>query len=153
MGIYYCPPVNSEEALEYLNKSLMTFCHLVICLFCCVVISIAPNIHLVFVVPTSSTRPAEPLCAIIVDNLLTLLVDYLTPVCNILDLVLTNIDCASLVNVTDNLPSTDHSAIELSLSVAIPIRSCCQKTLYNYKTANFNAFCEVLSLIPLEYCQ
>ena len=111
-------------------------------------ISIVPNIHLVFVVPTSSTRPAELLCAIITDNLLILLVDYLTRDCSILDLVLTNIDCVSLVNVTDNLNSTDHSAIEFSLSVAIPIQSHCQRTLYNYRKADFNAFCEVLSLIP-----
>ena len=112
------------------------------------VISIVPNIYLVFVVPTSSTRPAKLLCAIIADNLLTLLVDYLTCDCIILDLVLRNIDCVFLVNVTDNLPSTDHSAIEFSLSVAIPIQSSCRRTLYNYKKADFNAFCEVLSHIP-----
>ena len=112
------------------------------------VISIVPNIHLVFVVPTSSTRPAELLCAIIADNLLTLLVDHLTHDCIILDLVLTNIDRVSLVNVTDNLLYTDHSVIEFSLSVAIPIQSHCRTTLYNYKKADFNAFCEVLSRIP-----
>ena len=51
-----------------------------------------------------------------------------------------SIDCVSLVNVTDNLPSTDHSAIEFSLSVAIPIQSRCRRTLYNYKKSDFNAF-------------
>ena len=61
---------------------------------------------------------------------------------NILDLVLSNRDCVSLVNVTDNLPSTNHFAIVFLLSVTIPVQSRCQRTLYNYKKADFNAFRE-----------
>ena len=81
-----------------------------------------PNIDWVSVAPTSSTRPAELLCTIKADNSLTQLVDCPTCDCDILDQVLTNIGCVSLVNVTDNLPSNDHSATEFSLSVTIPIQ-------------------------------
>ena len=48
----------------------------------------------------------------------------------------------------DNLPSTDHFAIEFLLSVGIPVQYHCQRTLYDYKKADFNAFREVLSHIP-----
>ena len=107
-----------------------------------------PNIDWVPVAPTSSTRPAELLCAIIAYNSLTQLVDCPTRDHKLLNLVLTNNDCASLVNITDNLPSTDHSTIEVSLPVGIPVQSHCRRTLYNYKKADFDAFREVLSHIP-----
>ena len=67
---------------------------------------------------------------------------------NILDLVMSNCDCVSLVNVTDNLPSTDHFAIEFSMSISIPTQSHCRRTLYNYTKADFNVFRESLSHIP-----
>ena len=124
LGVYYRPPGNSVEALEHLNNSLISLSSCNLPLVLCGDFSVL-NVDWVSVAPTSSTRPAELLCVIIADNSLTQLVGCLTRDCNILDLVLTNIDCVSLVNVTDNLPSTDHSAIEFSQSVAIPIQSRC----------------------------
>ena len=55
-----------------------------------------------------------------------------SPTCdgNILDLFMSNRDCVSLVNVTDNLPSTDHLAIEFSMSISIPTQFHDQRTLY-----------------------
>ena len=147
LGVYYRPPGNSVEALEHLNNSLMSLSSCNLPLVLCGDFNV-PNIDWVPVAPTFYTRPAELLCAIIADNSLTQLVDCPTRDHNLLDLVLTNNDCVSLVNVTDNLPSTDHCAIEFSLSVGIPVQSHCQRTLYNYKKADFDAFREVLSHIP-----
>ena len=135
------------EALEHLSNSLMSLssCNLPIVL--CGDFNV-PNIDWISVTPTSSTGPAELLFSIVADNSLTQLVYCPTRDSNILDLVLTNLDCVSLVNVTDGLPSTDHFAIEFSLSVGNPVQYHCQRTLYNYKKADFNAFREVLPHIP-----
>ena len=58
---------------------------------------------------------------------------------------MSNRDCVSLVNVTDNLPSTDHLAIEFSMSILIPTQFHGQRTLYK-PISMF--FCEGLSHIP-----
>jgi len=147
LGVYYRPPGTSVEALVHLNNSLMSLSTCNLPLVLCGDFNV-PNIDWVTVTPVSSTRPAELLCTIVADNSLAQLVDCPTRECNILDLVLANHDCVSLVNVTDNLPSTDHFAIEFSLSVNIPTQSRCRRTLYNYKKADFNLFREVLSHIP-----
>ena len=142
-GVYYRPPGNSVEALEHLSNLCSCNLPLVICGDFNV-----PNIDWSTVAPISSTRPAEILCGIVADNSLTQLVDSPTRGDNILDLILSNRDCVSLVNMTDNLPFTDHLAIEFSVSITIPVQSRCQRTLYNYKKADFNAFREMLSHIP-----
>ena len=98
--------------------------------------------------PTSSAGAADRLCTIVLDNSLSQHVGSPTCDCNILDLVLSNRNCITSVDVIDNLPSTDHSAVEFYLSVSIPIQQPCQRLLYNYKKANFDAFCEVLSHVP-----
>ena len=67
---------------------------------------------------------------------------------NILDLVLTSGDCVFSVDVVDNLPSTKHSAVEFHLSVSIHVQNPNQRSLYNYKKANFATFREVLSHVP-----
>jgi len=147
LDVYYRPPGNSVEALVHLNNSLLSLssCNLPVVL--CGDFNV-PNIDWVSVTPVSSSRPAELLCTIIADNSLAQLVDCSTRDCNILDLVLSNYDCVSMVNVIDNLPSTDHLAVEFSLSVTIPAQSGRRRTLYNYKKADFNAFQDVLSHIP-----
>jgi len=139
LDVYYRPPGNSVEALVHLNNSLLSLSSCNLPLVLCGDFSV-PNIDWVSVTPVSSPRPAELLCTIIADNSLAQLVDCSTRDCNILDLVLSNHDCVSMVNVIDNLPSTDHLAIEFSLSVTIPAQSGHQRTLYNYKKADFNAF-------------
>ena len=66
-----------------------------------------------------------------------------------LDLVLTYRDCVSLVNVTDIVHSTDHFAVEFSLSISyyscpIPL----SEKFIQLQKADFNALYEVLSHVP-----
>ena len=88
LGVYCRPPGNSIEALEQLNNSLMTLSSCNLPLVLCGDFNV-PNIDWVPVAPTSSSRPAELLCAIIADNSLTQLMDCPTRDHNLLDLVLT----------------------------------------------------------------
>ena len=81
------------------------------------------------------------------DNSLTHLVDS-THGGNILDLVLSNRNCVLLVNVIENLPSTDHFAIEFFLCNHSCLTSFVREPCMFTKRTDFNAFCKVLSHIP-----
>ena len=52
------------------------------------------------------------------------------------------------MDVVDNLPSTDHFAVEFHLLVSIPTQTQCRRSLYNYKKADFDTFREVLFRVP-----
>ena len=72
--------------------------------------------------PTSSSGPADHLCTIVLDSSLYTHMDSPTRDNNILDLVFPNRDYISSVDVVNNLPSTDHLAVEFHLSVSIPVQ-------------------------------
>ena len=68
---------------------------------------------------------------------------------NILDLIFVNsTNIVSGVQSVDNLPGTDHEAIQFTLIVAPPKQIHCSRFLYNYKKADLALFHEVLSRIP-----
>ena len=68
---------------------------------------------------------------------------------NLLDLVPTNqSDIVKNVQVVDNLPLTDHDAIQFSLDIAIPMQSHCKRLLCNYKKANLSMLFDTLSHVP-----
>ena len=48
----------------------------------------------------------------------------------------------------DNLPLNDHEAIQFSLDVVSLKQINCSRLLYNYKKADLQHFCEVLSRVP-----
>jgi len=93
------------------------------------------NVHrLVSWVPVSSP-PANSLCDLVRDNYLSQLVTSPTRGDNILDLLFYNSNFITNVQVTDNLPGTDHDAIKFTLSVDLPGKPSCKRLLYNYKRA------------------
>jgi len=75
---------------------------------------------------------------------------------NIFDLVFTNTpDLIANVDVIDNLPSTDHDAIQFHLCLALPLQETCQRVLYNYKKADLSELNATLSHVPwhlIEQC-
>ena len=52
------------------------------------------------------------------------------------------------VQVTDNLPGTDHDAIEFTLSVILPGKPSCKRLFYNYKRADFSCLLDIMSRVP-----
>jgi len=81
---------------------------------------------------------------------------YGPPLCPILDLVLTNIpDLITNVDAIDNLPSTDHDAIQFHLCLALQPQEACQRVLYNYKKTDLSELNATLSCVPwhlIEQC-
>lgn len=68
---------------------------------------------------------------------------------NIFDLVLTNTpSIIANVEVTDNLPLTDHDAIQFDLLLMSPPQEPCSRTLYNYKKADLSELNPMLSHVP-----
>jgi len=99
--------------------------------------------------PSVSSPIESQLCSITHDNFISQLVVHPTRGKNILDLVFTNSpDSISSVCVVDNLSGTDHDSIEFSICVSLPNLSTCEKTLYNFKKADFCALQVLLSHIP-----
>ena len=84
-------------------------------------------------------------CDIVGNNFLTQLVHLPTRDDHILDLILTNHpNSISSVEIVDNLPGTDHDAVEFVVSSSI-VGVQPNRVLYNYTKADFNVFSEVLS--------
>ena len=66
-----------------------------------------------------------------------------------LDLIFTNSpDIVTNVHTSDNLPLTDHDAVEFSLFVSIPSQLPCRRVLYNYKKADLSGLLDTLSHLP-----
>ena len=146
-GVYYCPPGLSLESISYLNNSLLSIAAYRHSIVLCGDFNV-PNIEWASVSQTLDTSPADHWCSTVLDNSLFQHADCPTRDNNILDLVLSSGDCVSSVNVFDNLPSTDHSAVKFHLSDSIPVQHSTQRFLYNYKKANFSTFREVLFHVP-----
>ena len=71
-----------------------------------------------------------------------------------LDLVLTNnTSSVSNLNVCDNLPGTDHDAVQFTFSILPPKQCTVYRYLYNYKKADFNTFRDTLSSVPWEIAE
>ena len=87
-------------------------------------------------------------CDIVGDNFLTQLVHLPTRDDHILDLIFTNHPISiSSVEVVDNLPGTDHDAVEFVVSSSV-VGEQPNRVLYNYTKADSNVFSEVLSHVP-----
>ena len=48
----------------------------------------------------------------------------------------------------DNLPNTDHSALQLVITLPSCYKSQCHRFLYNYAKADFQIFRDTLSIVP-----
>jgi len=55
--------------------------------------------------------------------------------------------------VCDNLPGTDHDAVQFTFSILPPKQCPVYRYLYNYKKADFNKFRETLSSVPWEIAE
>jgi len=107
-----------------------------------------PNIDWSIGFPTSCSA-STILCEMVRDNHLCQMVYCPTRQYNILDLVFTNSpDIVTNVHTSDNLPLTDHDAVEFCLSVSIPSQLPCRRVLYNYKKADLSGLLETLSHVP-----
>ena len=77
----------------------------------------------------------------------------LTPT-NVLDLVFTNRPgMVSSVEVTDNLPNTDHDCVEFYLDILPPKQASVHRLLYNYKETDFDMYCKSLDLVPWDLAE
>ena len=109
----------------------------------------APKIDWSLVTPTVSSPVNSAFCSLVHDNFLTQLVSLPTRCDHILDLILTNDPRhVSNVQVVDNLPGTDHDAVEFVLFVSSDIAEQPDQVLYNYSKADLHEFQEVLSHVP-----
>ena len=139
MGGFYRPPGSPESCLVELQNCI----HSLISnspVFICGDFNV-PDISWSTVSPTSSDKNAVLLCNMVDDLSLDQLVCSPTRGANVLDLLLTNSPTAvSNVQVSDNLPLTDHDVILFTLNVLPPQQKSVKRKLYNYKNADFDAF-------------
>ena len=93
------------------------------------------------------------MCKLVHDNFLYQLVTDPTRKNNLLDFVFTNNpDFVTDVNAVDNLPSTDHDAVQFTLCTSLSPQQPCQRTLYNYTKADLPLLNDILSHIIIEAC-
>ena len=108
-GVYYRSPSQSNSDIISLNHCLLSISDYSIVL--CGDFNV-PNIDWSVGFPTVSSLPANSLCDLVNDNYLSQLVTVPTRGDNILDLLFSNSpNFIANVQVTDNLPGTDHDAI------------------------------------------
>ena len=108
-----------------------------------------PSINWSTVSPTVSSPNATLLCSLTQNKYLTQLVNFPTREGDILDLIfVNNTNIVSCVQPVDNLPGTDHEAIQFALVVTSPRQVNCSRLLYNYKKADLDHLYEVLSHVP-----
>ena len=73
---------------------------------------------------------------------------------NLLDLVPTNRpEMISSVEVTDNLPNTDHDCVEFNLDILPPKQNSVRRLLYNYKKANFDVYRQSFVSVPWDLAE
>ena len=91
-------------------------------------------------IPSTSDKNAALLCSIAQDFALEQCVRLPTRGPNILDVLFTNSpSMVSHIEVLDNLPLTDHDALIFGLNVLPPKQEGVNRTLYNYKKADFDS--------------
>ena len=108
-----------------------------------------PSINWSLTFPAVSSPIANFMCDLVHDNYLHQMVVAPTRHQNILNLVFTNQpDIVSGVQVVDNLPHTDHDAVQFILNVVAPPQTSCKRSLFNYKKADLSLLCDILSHVP-----
>ena len=146
-GIYYRPPRSDLFALHELHNSfqlLSAGSKVILCGD-----FNAPHIDWSSVLPVKSSPVNTQLCSIANDNFLTQLVSVPTRHDHILDLVFSNYPSVlSAVSVVDNLPGTDHKALQFVVTLPSCSISRCWRLLYNYAKADFQLFHDTLSHVP-----
>ena len=146
-GVFYHPPNSDATILEEMNAAISTIpgnYSIVLCEDFNV-----PNIDWSVTTPTVSSPVNSTFCSLVHDNFLTQLVSSPTRGDHILDLILTNNpSCVSNVRVVDNLPGSDHDAVEFDLSVSSDNIVQSSQVLFNYSKADLHEFQEVLSHVP-----
>ena len=145
-GVYYRSPSQSNSDIISLNYCLLSISDYPIVL--CGDFNV-PNIDWSVGFHTVSSLPANSLCDLVNDNYLSQLVTVPTRGDNILDLLFSNSpNFITNVQVTDNLPGTDHDAIKFTLSVVLPGKSSCKRLPYNYKRADLSLLSNVMCQVP-----
>ena len=130
-GVFYRPPTQRADNLLALNNCLLSIAQYPIIL--CGDFNL-PSIDWSLTFPTVSSPAANLMCDLVRDNFLYQMVKGPTRHHNLLDLVFTNQpDLFHDVQVVDNLPLTDHDAVQLSFAVVVPHHSNRKRLLYNYK--------------------
>ena len=88
-------------------------------------------------------------CDIVSDCFLTQLVSTSTRRDNILDIVLTNVPSNVFsVVVCDNLPGTDHDAVNFVIEVEVNAKNIPPCYLYDYSKIDQEHFATIFSLVP-----
>ena len=146
-GTYKRPPKNDLSMLHELNSSLQLlpdYSKVILCGD-----FNAPHIDWSLVSPVITSPITTQLCSIVNDNFLTQFVSVPTHRDHILDLVLSNYrTILSAVTVVDNLPSTDHEALQFIVTLPSCSKSHCHRLLYNYSKTDFQLFQKTLSHVP-----
>ena len=108
----------------------------------------APHIDWSSVSPVITSPVSTQLCSIVTDNFLTQYVSVPTRQGHILDLVFSNSPSVlSPVSVVDNLPGTDHEALQFFVTSPSCSKSQCCRLSYNYTKADFQLFRNTLCLM------
>ena len=108
-----------------------------------------PNNDWSLATPIVSSPVNSTFFSLVHDNFLTQLISSPTRGGHILDLILTNNpSCVSNVRVVDNLPGSDHDAVEFDLSVSSDNIVQSSRVLFNYSKADLHEFQEILSNVP-----
>ena len=143
-GVFYHPPNSGTSTLEEFNTAISSIPGNYLIVLCGDFN--APNIDWSLIVPRASSSINSTLCNLVNNNFLTRLVRRPTRGYDILDLIFTN--CPSSISsdeIIDNLPGTDHDAVEFVVSF-VPVASVQpDRVLYNYTKADFNVLLDVLS--------
>ena len=145
-GVFYRPPTQCVNNLVALNNLLLSVSQYPIVL--CGDFNL-PSIDWSITFPATSSSVANFMCDLVRDNYLHQMVVSPTRHQSLLDLVLTNQpDMVAGVKVVDNLPLTDHDAVQFTLNVITSPQTPCKRSLYNYKKADLLLLRDILSHIP-----
>ena len=146
-GVFYRPP-NSPDSylleLQYSLSSLPSNCSI----FICGDFNL-PSIDWETPLVNNSDKHSSLFLSMMDDFSLEQCVSFPTRGSSLLDLVFTNRhDMISSVEVTDNLPGTDHDCIEFILDILPPKQVALHRTLYNYKKTDFDSYRRALDSVP-----
>ena len=147
-GTYYRPPKNDLCPLHELNNSLQLLSARSKVILCGGDFNV-PHIDWSSVSSVITSPVSTQLCSIVNDNFLTQYVSVPTRQGHILDLVFSNSPSVlSIVSVVDNLPGTNHEALQFFVTSPSCSKSQCFRLLYNYTKADFQLFRNTLSHVP-----
>ena len=151
-GVFYRPPGSSESYLTELQSSLFSLPP-TSAIFLCGDFNL-PGICWTNPSELNVDKNTSLLFSMIHD--LSLEQCVLTPTrgSNLLDLVFTNRpEIVSSVEVTDNLPNTDHDCVEFYLDILPPKQTPVHRLLYNYKKTDFDMYRKSLDSVPWDLAE